>query len=160
MCLWAHETATSTAFLAKPYVAGSGWGDTAQVEGGQGRVAIDPNGNAIVLWSRSGGNVPRTWAKRYEPSSGWGAGASIDPYATDGADRLSVAMGAFGNAIAVWSTATGIWASRYTTATEWSAPRPIADGSGAFGTQIAIAANGDALVVWMQNNGIKANWFR
>ena len=58
--------------------------------------------------------------------------------------------------MAVWaqSSVGNIWANRYTAGTGWGTATLIEAGTGsAYGPQIAIDANGNALAVWTQTNG-------
>ena len=129
-------------------------------------VAADPAGNAIAIWVQSdmeaGGQL--IWARRYEPGTGWGAAASIDE--VDGSSLLAgthtaVGMDANGNATAIWLRPTidgqVIWTNRYTLATGWGTAELIKSdpNTDARDPRLAVGANGDAFVIWGQNEGAR-----
>jgi hypothetical protein len=124
-------------------------------------VAMDPNGNAVAVWSQSDGVRTNIWANRYAPAAGWGTAELIE---TDNADRASspqVELDPAGNAIAVWNQRDGIrtniWSNRYTPTGGWGTAQLIEtdDAGEAGGAKVAIDANGNALAVWGQNDGVR-----
>jgi hypothetical protein len=121
------------------------------------QIAIDANGNAMVVWVQDGdataGQRFDVWARRYSAGV-WGTAELIETNAGS-ADGPQLAINANGNAIAVWSQATGtslsIWANRYTAGAGWSTATLIGiDSAYSFAPQIAIDANGNALAVWIR----------
>ena len=88
-------------------------------------------------------------------SPDWDGAKRIDK--NDYADAAVVAADELGNAIAVWTQYDaspqeyGLWANRFDTKSGWSKPRRINQYNGqAAQPSIAMNANGDAIVVWMQ----------
>ncbi len=123
------------------------------------QIAIDANGNAIAVWEQSDGTRDSIWANRYTAGSGWGSAQLIETDNAGNAESPQIAFDANGNAIAVWSQSDGtrlnIWANRYTASTDsWGTAELVEnDDNGAVNPQIAIDANGNAIVVWLQSNG-------
>jgi hypothetical protein len=68
-----------------------------------------------------------------------------------------------GNAIAVWDPPAGpagqggrvLWANRYTPGSDWAGAVPIKsdETTSADGFRLDVGANGDAFVIWVQDNG-------
>jgi hypothetical protein len=94
---------------------------------------------------------------------GWGTAARIETDDAGNANNPQIAIDADGNALAVWSqddgTRANIVANRYDAVTGWGTATLIesADAGDASGPQIAFAANGDAVAVWAQSDGTRAN---
>lgn len=174
MAVWTQNDGSRERTYARPYVAGNGWGAvsildvaTASYVAGP-RVAVDPNDNAVVVWSQtSGANRSRIWSSRYTTGGGWSAAEAIGPetVSTYGAQ---VAVDASGNAMAVWPqsgpTFTNIWANRYVPGTGWGSAVEI-DLVSAGGTtskfasspQLAMNAGGNALAIWLDRGRIWSN---
>jgi hypothetical protein len=74
-----------------------------------------------------------------------------------------IALGANGNAFAVWSQSDGvrnnIWANRYSASNRtWGSATLIESSTGSANSpSVAVSANGDALVVWYQHDGTRDN---
>jgi len=119
------------------------------------QIAIDANGNAMVVWVQDGdataGQRFDAWARRYSAGQ-WGTAALIETGNLGSvSDDLQIAMDADGNAIAVWSQSNGsvpnIWANRYTPGVGWGTATLIARTSAlAYAPQIAIDDNNKAQV--------------
>ncbi len=129
------------------------------------QIAIDANGNALAVWYQFGGARADIWANRYTASTGWGTAALIETNNAGNALWPQIAIDTNGNALAVWQQSDGnsahfdIWSNRYTAGTGWGTAVLIetdnADGAG--WPQIAIDANGNALAVWGQWDGMREN---
>lgn len=167
---------------ANHYAPGSGWGTAALIEwtGGDAnspQVAFDATGNALAVWQQNSGfgTPSRIWSNRYTAGTGWGGFPALiqtDSFGGGTATALApqIAMDASGNALAVWVQPDGasdntpdIWVNRYTAGSGWGTTAnlgqvriniPGASGSPAGWPQIAIDANGNALVVWYQSDGV------
>jgi hypothetical protein len=125
-------------------------------------VAVDANGNGLVVWSETvnGKDVIRA---RFLDGKGTGpvnvsiAGNSVD---------ARLAFDGLGNAIVVWrqyqNSRDTIWSSRYSAAAKtWSAPQQISDLTpiaNAAEPVVAMDRAGNAIAVWSEGNGI-ANHF-
>ena len=127
-------------------------------------VAADPLGNAVAVWVQAdmdtGDDVVR--AIRYEPGTGWGDAVTIGVPSTR-PGRTAVGMDDQGNAIAVWDPPAGpageggrvLWANRYMPGSDWAGAVPIKsdETTSADGFRLDVGANGDAFVIWVQDNG-------
>ena len=129
------------------------------------QVAIDASGNALAVWAQSDGTRLNVWANRYTAAtSSWGTAALIESDDLGGVANPQIAMDTSGNALAVWEQSDGsrfnIWANRFTAANNsWGTAVLIEnnDAGNASAPQIAVDANGDALVVWAQSDGTRFN---
>lgn len=157
------------------YTVDQGWGTPALLQNGQvtqargPAVAANADGNAIAVWvQRDMSSVNQVvWAIRYEPGTGWGAAGPIDDMPTPTAGEVTaVGMDDEGNAIAVWarpSVPTGggrsevLWSNRYTAGSGWGASELIKPDSEtrAIGQRLSVGANGDAFVVWEQDDPLR-----
>ncbi len=146
-------------------VAGS-WEGAAIIDAGANnasfpQVAFDASGNAFAVWRQYDG-VAYTdiYANRFDALSGtWGGAVLIDAGAND-AISPQVAFDASGNAFAVWQQYDGaynsIYANRYDALSgTWGGAVVIdAGANNADYPQVAFDASGNALVVWVQFDGV------
>jgi hypothetical protein len=115
---------------------------------GLAQVAIDPDGNAIVVWQQAW----QVWARRYDAGTdAWEAPGPIESNPDD-AMTPHVAMDDNGNGIALWVQTEGfsssLWANRYdATIGGWGTPQMVA-ASVVGQHQITMTGAGDAFVVW------------
>jgi hypothetical protein len=167
---WVQSDGTRYNLWANRYDVVTGWGAATLIENDntgdviQGSpVVMDGNGNAMVVWSQFDGTRSNVWANRYVVGSGWGGATLIETDNTGSASSPSIAMNASGDAVAVWDqsdgTRTNIWANRYTMGTGWGTASLIeADNTGdATVASVAMSANGNAVAVWIQWDGLKFN---
>jgi hypothetical protein len=159
---WQYEGATSHIWFNR-YVAGSGWGTAARVENSPGgahypRVAFDPQGEAVAVWSQGDGGSEGIWSSRYTPGSGWGAAGRLDTGA-GGAGQPRLAIDARGRALAVWHESDGavlnMASNRYRPDAGWGTAQLIEqdDAGDAQYPELAIDGEGNATAVWMQYDG-------
>lgn len=125
------------------------------------QVAMDKNGNALVVWQQEDDDADNIWAARYlAENSGWQTPVLIEMDLGDAAVP-QVAIDDQGNGIALWYQDNGVQgdgsreiskASRYDIAeNSWSESGPIGDGVDAMYEQkIAFEDNGNAIAVWRQ----------
>jgi len=124
-------------------------------------VAIDPQGNGIVVWSQFTDESWKVWTNRFDASEGW-EGAELLSTAPLDATHPSLDMDADGNAVAIWaqsaSSDCGVWSRRYTPASGWADPELIGPRGGpCFALKIAVGAAGDAVAVWSQFGDYRSN---
>jgi hypothetical protein len=122
-------------------------------------VALDPNGNAVAVWSQRDGERIKIWANRFTSGAGWGAAERIEGDDTDGSFEPQVAFDPNGNAVAVWprldGTRADIWANRFSPTAGWDAAERIeSDAGNGFAPDVALDPNGDAVAVWSQRDGV------
>jgi hypothetical protein len=167
--VWQQGDATneSVSIWANRFRVGSGWGDAGPLEIGAKilltpQVAIDDDGNAMVVWEGVDDEGRSSiWSRRLTPDGG--REALLDVETDDRGDARSpqVAADAEGNAIAVWKQQTDaphfdIWANRYLASTgDWDAEMRIGtqDAGGAEKPQVAMDRDGNAIAVWAQLGG-------
>jgi len=148
-----------------PPHAPKAWGTAVLIEtdnassANEPQIAIDANGNALVVWYKDDGTTTRSniWANRYTAGSGWGTAMLIE---SDDGSAYSPQIGfdANGNALAMWTQHDGsrnnIVANLYTSGLGWGAATVVSNSAGAASDpQLAFDTNGNALAVWRQENG-------
>ncbi|MEM7136352.1 MAG: Ig-like domain-containing protein [Myxococcota bacterium] len=156
------------------YTVDEGWGNSELIQTGDVTpasdpvVAADPNGNAIAIWVQRDmeNNEQLVWANRYEPGSGWGTAAAIDPNPAGGlliGNGLRLGMDDDGNAIALWVRplidGDVVWANRYTAGSGWGTAEIIKDDETTDVTQqrLTVGPGGDAFLVWRQPGETRAD---
>jgi hypothetical protein len=150
---------TGSIFSAVETAPGT-WAAEQEIDGAgnaadEAQIAVDGSGRGLAVWVQ--GNAVR--GATY--TGGWNAAMLVSTALTPAHPRL--AMNAAGDAVAVWETqhATGgidIAAATYTVAGGWSNPvllegTPLESSSPA----VAIDAAGDAVLVWIQSDGLHRN---
>ena len=165
--VWQQEDGSNVWHIwANRYDAGTNaWGtatmlDSGANDAGQPQVAVDGNGNAIVVWNQVDGSfVNHIWASRYA-SGIWSAAELIETDTTEGAGFPAIAMDPAGNAIVVWHLGDGflsgdIMATHYTGGA-WNTTAVALETRAAadvgFGAQVAMDSNGNAIAVWVQED--------
>ncbi|MEI6224066.1 MAG: hypothetical protein WCS72_04895 [Deltaproteobacteria bacterium] len=167
MAVWSQLNAASGQFKiwARRYVPASGWGtaqriqSSATVEGRGPRVAFKANGDAMVVWVQyDAGAVNNVWTTSFTASTGtWGSATQLNA-GTTGVSYPQIAIDPSGNAVVVWperasSVEFHIQARRLVGGV-WGAAQLLDTASGnASWPRIAMDAAGDAMVVWLQENG-------
>ena len=150
------------------FTAGSGWSTAAQVGNGgnttafRPKVAFDANGNAFAVWHQFDFAVNHfnILASHYTVNAGWDSPVALQSAGVQESVEPQIAVDANGNALAVWEQSDGvrsrIVSSRFTAGAGWSTSRSVDLGAGGAGTgdalepQIALDAQGNALVLWRQ----------
>ncbi len=152
---------------ASRYVSGHGWEPPAQIETEEAvasgcRVAMDPNGNAIVTWVQRDfrpGHGSNVWAALYRVGTGWDAPSFIGNDNAFTAENPRISMDGNGNALAVWEQlelldsiiSRTIWANRYTWGVGWGTLVRVGPNTGSsFSPDVAVDPMGNGIVVWAQ----------
>jgi hypothetical protein len=130
------------------------------------QVALDAQGNAIVVWQQSvnPGEPTNIYTSRLEhpPGSTWSEPVQISAIAAGPASAPQLAMDAAGNATVVWlqegsvpGAAPRLGSNHFTPTGGWGgAQRPAMPGAGsASAPQLAVSAGGQAVAVWAQKPG-------
>jgi hypothetical protein len=160
--VWYQYDGTRATVGANRFTAGAGWGTAMRLESEDGfaidpEIAVDPAGNAIVVWIQEDATGVNLRARRFEPASGWGSTTVVDTGA-GAAGSPAVAIDTAGNAIAIWQqvdVTRTLFASRLARGATWSAPVAIdtADFGDTFFPRIAIDPTGAAVAVWERSIG-------
>jgi hypothetical protein len=120
------------------------------------QVAVDPAGNAIVVWQRY--SPTPTVQAAVRPAGGtWSAPQDLSAPGGD-AEGPQVAFDPAGNAVAVWERFNGtnfiIQAAERPAGGGWSLPQDVsAPGQETANPQIALDPAGNAVAVWESNEG-------
>ena len=121
------------------------------------QVAIDAEGNALVVWSRSDGFHDRIQIRRRSTSGSLSPVQTLSPAHGD-AGSPQVAVDAHGNALVVWARWNGhshiIQLRRRSASGTLSPVQTLSAFGDALDPQLAIDRNGNALVVWEASEGI------
>ena len=125
------------------------------------KIAFDTFGNVIAVWWQHDGSVQSIWANQYDAKTKlWGTATVIEDDDTGDAYNPEISIDASGNAIAVWRQFDGkvdsIWANHFDAKTRvWGTKAELRknNSGNAYGPQIAIDANGNAVALWNQSNG-------
>ena len=165
IAVWVQDQGTHQDVWACRFTRSGGWGDPQTIEINNAtkasgpKVAIDPSGNAVTVWTQLDGLAFDIWSNRYTPSGQWGGADRIESNDFGEARQPDVGTDAEGNAVAVWSQSDGvtfdIWASRFASGSgSWSAPVRIEgeDEGDAANPDVAVASDGIAVAVWTQSD--------
>ncbi len=156
------------------WYSGGSWGKPTLVETNDDRfehavdpqVAIDPSGNAIVVWIQRDRDPSQgydsVWANRFVPGVGWEGAVLIEEIGWY-ARQPQIAVDPSGNAIAVWMHTEGgsshsIRASRFTPGIGWGGATLVETMAGdARDPQVAIDPMGNTTIVWQHHDGVRYN---
>jgi hypothetical protein len=162
--VWQEETPGAVrrnAVWARRYLAGAAWSVAATIDQGVGnavqpQIAITPAGIAVATFMQStanNGGGSQIMANRF--SGTWGAAQRRDADAFGRATYSYVSLAADGAATVVFTqpgnTAARVWASQSSAPGVWAAPVALG-GEPAFQPQVATAANGHAIMTWLEPN--------
>lgn len=148
-------------------------------------VDVNANGDAVVVWAEdfatNEGWGSRVWANRFTIGQGWGRATLIEDGSFDStygrAESPRVAIDQIGHATAVWTSVrydrgeSWIFTNRFEVGAGWATAMPIktggkfAIGGGGPGfptclggaSQLDADANGNALVVWSEFDGVRCH---
>jgi hypothetical protein len=134
------------------------------------QVAMDNNGNAIIVWQQSNGTNYHIFKSEYRGGVWTNPANFTDNISPNGQDAAypQVAMDNNGNAIIVWQQSDGanfqIFKSEYRGGV-WTNPASLANkispsGQDAYTPYVAMDNNGNAIIVWQQNDGVNDQIFK
>jgi hypothetical protein len=173
--IWLQWDGTHYYIWANRYTPLNGWGTAEPIETDPvGRpdsifiysqdygpqIAMDPEGNAIVVWWQWDGIWMNIWANRYTPSEGWETPELIETDDIGNAKYPDVAMDPNGNAIAVWILPGHIAANRYTPTGGWGTAEMIdtyGTDNSSLGPRVVADSESNAIAVWPSGGNIWAN---
>ena len=147
---------------ASRFVPGEGWGLPARIGTAGGsdlapRIAVDPEGNAFVVWfngkfeqlagepAGTGKWTDSVWANHFVLGAGWGSPTLLE---AERGGLANIAVDAFGNAVAGWYYERDHqpMASRYTPEGGWEAPTVLEGHS--HPVKVAMDSDGTAVALW------------
>ncbi len=124
------------------------------------QTGTDSAGNLILVWQQKEGNHYSIWANRYDAAARqWGLATLLQTDNTGSGYAPQLAVNVSGHAVAVWHHYDGnryhVWANHYDAVLgQWGAVQALTgSASDAFDPQVAISANGNAIVVWRGMDG-------
>jgi len=175
--VWAQSDGVNNSIYANRLTSGV-WGGAELLENDDiGRasyadVAVNAGGDAVVVWERTVGTISDIYANRLT-SGVWGVAELIEtdggsggeyPYA-GAAEGPQAGLAANGDAVVVWSQRESIpptrslYGNRLTSGV-WGEPELLeVSGASVGGPSLAVAANGDAVVVWKESSHLYARRF-
>lgn len=116
-------------------------------------IAMNPAGDALVLWSDHDPTESELRAARYTPGAGWEPTALITSGTYLSSSRIAIDEN--GHALATWTQEaepdrSTVFASRFTIGAGWSAPERLEQDPAVSPTDVALSMNpqGHALAVW------------
>lgn len=143
---------------AAPAGAGPAWRTPVDISAASGesapaQVAVDPRGNAVVVWEQSNGNNIIVQVAVRAAGGTWQAPVNLSAPGRDASDP-QVAVDAQGNAVAVWRRRDNadnaiVQGSVRAAGGSWQAPVNLsAAGHTAVSPQVAVDPQGNAVAVW------------
>lgn len=163
--VWQKNDGARDSVWSNRFVSGAGWEGARLIEAydngsvWNAQVAMDRDGNAVVVWQQHDGLRKNIGANRFVKDVGWGTAELIETENLGDARDPQVALDLNGNAVAVWLQGDGvrnnIWANRFVKESGWGTAELIeTDNTGsAWGPQVAVDSNGNAVAVWSQLRG-------
>ena len=158
--VWTQFNGATFDVWSNRYASSTGWGQEQVLETDDGGDAVDPqlavdgNGNAVVVWAQSDGAANDIWSNRYSSGGGWGRAERIDAIDAGFAQEPQIAIDQSGVAVAVWRQFDGsgdhIWSNLSTLSGGWgTAQRVDPDNKGNLGgARVVMSPSGDAAAVW------------
>ncbi|WP_345987221.1 hypothetical protein WCX18_08760 [Sulfurimonas sp. HSL1-2] len=109
-------------------------------------VAMDNNGNAIIVWYQTG----EVALIITEFRNGFWSPPRVLSYLDAGSSGHSVAMNDLGHAIIVWETNNTIYKTESMDG-DWSTPEPVATGYYVRSPEVRINAEGNGVLIWRED---------
>jgi hypothetical protein len=168
VALWEQPSGGNEVLEAATNPASTGkWGTPVAVTNGAvvvepagQELAIDAQGDAVVVWSWLVGKRDVVEATEGNAASSiWKASVALSPLGATEEEMPQVAVNPQGNAVVVWERSTGAnviieAASGLAASGSWQPPVPLsATGENAAGPQVALYPPGDAAAVWQRSDG-------
>ncbi len=165
--VWYQSDGARNNIWAARYQRGLGWGAATLVERNdtgdalEPKGAIDPSGNAVVVWHHYDGTRFNIFGNRYVAGAGWGSAVLLEAESSGDAVLPDLAADGAGNMVAVWYQHDGarynIWANRFIPGAGWGSAALIEtdDAGNAFNPKVAVDSGGNATAIWHQWNGAR-----
>lgn len=168
IAVWQQFDGVQLSVFGNRYAMASGWGSAMPLETSNAGGAIDPQiamdgfGDGWAVWSQSGGSTIDLYANHYAIGVGWTGGVLIENDVRSAVlPRIASDIG--GDVIVAWEQGgfarTNVSGVYYTAGVGWGAPTLLeSDNAGdALEVDVAIDARGNAIAVWRQSVGFRAN---
>ena len=166
LAVWEQDDGTRYSIMANRF-NGTAWETAGFIETDDSgdafapQIAMDGTGDAIAVWHQFDGTRDNIWISRFNGTL-WAAAELLETLNTGDAVNPQIAMNADGKAMVVWEQEDGLRTdirARYYNGTIWGSAQLIeSDDTGdADFPQIAMDADGNAVAVWEQSDGIRTN---
>jgi len=172
IAVWLQNDGSNINVVSNRFTPDTGWSlspqtlDTETNQAFTPEIAIDSQGNAFALWRQANATSLHIFSNRFDNGTGlWETPNILDTETVSNLGFPQIRFDRNGNAIAVWAQLSlgdsfdNAWASRYTPGTGWQAAENIETedlGSAGF-PQIDINASGNAISIWIQDDGTTIN---
>ncbi len=167
IAVWLQTHLSTGNIYACRYAPSTGWEGATHIgsDAGDGSgpdVAMDGNGNAIVVWNQEDRTNANTSAVRYSATTKtWSAPERISVLYYVDSKAPDIAMNSAGQAFVVWADkGHRLWARRFDPATGWNFAAVVSYtvGDGPL-PKTVIDAQGNALVVWKEWDGVEESLY-
>jgi hypothetical protein len=162
LVVWSHydSEAEETRLYANHFSADNDWAEPEMIGGmskgvGLASLALDGDGNGVVIWNDYTDDIPHMWSNRYDAAGTWSTPTPMTTGTGFDLTLLDVALAADGSGMAVWSEHSKdglqhqIWASQFSSNAEWTAREQLDDGSEiASNPFVGVDYAGGAVAVW------------
>ena len=140
------------------HLRGGDWGTSEQLQPADAekpRVAMNPLGRAIVVWSRAEETGERLWSSSTDAGAAWTTPEPLQEAPVESLALGDLAVDAQGDAVAIWGQQQdqSIWANRFSAETGWEGAE-LLDATGVdFNVpQVAMDLEGNAIAVWLRTD--------
>ena len=161
---WIQSNGSGPSVWAKLYLVGEGWSEAELVEDTNEEVrypevAIDSDGNAVVLWSQMNESVVvlDLWSNRFVRGVGWTGPEPVGEDGTASDYGHGAAMTDDGAIVAVWthwSIPRRVMVSEFEEGVGWSTPSVLDEAdsvTSAYAASMDSDDEGNIIVVWCQS---------
>ena len=159
--IWQRTSGADEVIESSVRPAGASWQapeslTAPEASGFNAQIAVDPGGEALATWETPASGKEIVQAAVRPPGGGWSAPVTLSAHG-EAAQRASVAIGADGEAVAVWENAVKggeftVEAAAHAAGGGWQAAHALSPvGTIAALPQVAVDADGEALAVWAQS---------
>jgi hypothetical protein len=162
VAVWDRSDGVHTIIQAASRPAGGAWEAPVDLSAAGGsavkpRIAVDPAGDAVVVWGRDNGTNEVVQAAERAAGDTWQAPVDLSELSAE-ASIPDIALDPAGDAVAVWEVFDGsnylIQAATAAAGGGWQAPVDLsAPGSDAEEPSVALDPAGDAVAVWDRYDG-------
>ena len=173
---WEQETHGEETVVASRFAAGAGWSAPVQLEAADKeaygpRLAVNPDGSAMVAWIRADGETGAIVAARYTRERGWQQPVIVQGGELQYVFDLDVAAGVQGGVLATWCQTDGsrnnVWYARFDAQTQWRRAALAERRTGSAHRPLAAAGpDGSFGLIWktvdapLPDQALHSLWFR
>lgn len=156
---WRQSNDSGANIWANMYNRTVGWGNAELIvsydvgSATEPYVAIDNQGNAIVIWSQWTGSHFYAWTSLFANGAGWSPPHNMNESSLGSAVAGTVAFDDFGNALAIWLEFSDLYSSRYVPGVGWGNPQLVESQLQWNGQRASVGFDryGNAVAVWACN---------